>query len=70
ATVMHNGLILIGSEQDNGDRTYKYVDKDYKVAYQWTVSYSSWDAPAKKVSRQERLENLIENTIHFDSRNL
>ena len=70
ATVMHNGLILIGSEQNNGDLMYKYVDKDYKVAYQWTVSYSSWDAPAKKVSRQERIKNLVEQTIHFDSRNL
>ena len=66
---MHNGLMLVRSYQDNGDVVYKYVDKDYKMVYQWTIE-SGWPAPAKKVSRHERLENLVENTIHFDSRNL
>lgn len=71
--IMHNGLMLVCSYQDNGDVVYKYVDKDYKMVYQWTYEAQQnpgWPAPAKKVSRQERLENLVENTIHFDSRNL
>lgn len=68
---MHNGLALVRSYQDNGDVVYKYVNKDYKMVYQWTIEASSnWSAPAKKVSRQERLKNLVEETIHFDSRNL
>ena len=68
---MHNGLMLVCTESDNGDRTFKYVDKDYKMVYQWTIEASSnWGAPAKKVSCQERLQNLVEQTIHFDSRKL
>ena len=68
---MHNGLALVRSYQDNGDVVYKYVDKDYKMVYQWTIEANpGWSAPAKKVSRQERLKNLVEETIHFDSRNL
>ena len=70
-SAMHNGLALVRSYQDNGDRVYKYVDKDYKVVYQWIIEANpGWSAPAKKVSRQERLKNLVEETIHFDSRNL
>ena len=70
-SVMRNGLALVCSYQDNGDRVYKYVDKDYKVVYQWIIEANpGWSAPAKKVSRQERLKNLVEETIHFDSRNL
>lgn len=69
---MHNGLALVRSYQDNGDAVYKYVNKDYKVVYQWIIEayHPGWSAPAKKVSRQERLKNLVEETIHFDSRNL
>ena len=70
-SAMHNGLALVRSYQDNGDRVYKYVDKDYKVVYQWIIEANpGWSAPAKKVSRQEHLKNLVEETIHFDSRNL
>lgn len=70
-SMMHNGLVLICSYQDDGSRTYKYVDKNNKVVYQWTIEANSgWFAPAKKVSRQERLKNLVEETIHFDSHNL
>ena len=70
-SVMRNGLALVCSYQDNGDVVYKYVNKDYKLVYQWTIEASSnWSAPAKKASRQERLKNLVEETIHFDSRNL
>ena len=70
-SAMHNGLALVRSYQDNGDRVYKYVDKDYKVVYQWIIEANpGWSAPAKKASRQERLKNLVEETIHFDSRNL
>lgn len=70
---MHNGLVLVCSYQDNGDVVYKYVDKDYNLVYQWAIEAQpnpGWPAPAKKMSRQERLKNLVENTIHFDSRNL
>ena len=68
---MHNGLALVCSYQDNGDVVYKYVNKDYKMVYQWTIEANpGWPVPAKKVSRQERLKNLVEETIHFDSRNL
>ena len=73
ASLMHNGLALVRSYQDNGDVVYKYVDKDYKMVYQWTIEAQlnpGWSAPAKKASRQERLKNLVEETIHFDSRNL
>lgn len=71
-SVMRNGLALVCSYQDNGV-FYKYVDKDYKMVYQWTIEAQpnpGWPAPAKKASRQERLKNLVEETIHFDSRNL
>ena len=70
-SAMHNGLALVCSYQKDGNVVYKYVDKDYKMVYQWTIeSNSGWYAPAKKMSRQERLKNLVENTIHFDSRKL
>lgn len=72
-SVMRNGLALVCSYQDNGDVVYKYVNKDYKMVYQWTIEAQlnpGWSAPAKKASRQERLKNLVEETIHFDSRNL
>ena len=72
-SAMHNGLALVRSDQDNGVVVYKYVDKNYKMVYQWTIEVPQipgLSAPAKKVSRQERLKNLVEETIHFDSRNL
>lgn len=67
-TLMYNGLICVVAESNN-KLIYKYVDKDYKVVYQWTATYSD-GGPMKKVSRQERIKNLLEQTIHFDSRNL
>lgn len=70
-TLMRNGLILVRSCLDNGNYVYKYVDIHNNIVYQWTVDTSLWNAPEKKpVSRQDRMRNLVEQTIHFDSRNL
>ncbi|MGN0235886.1 MAG: WG repeat-containing protein [Paludibacteraceae bacterium] len=63
-TLFHNGMALV-----YGNNTYKYITTDNRVVYSWKNA-SFYPNPLGKKSSQPSMEDILEQTIHFDSRKL
>ena len=72
-TGFHNGLALVTSyDSETRQQTYRYINVKGETIYSWKEDYNSYyNAPVRQTDNESsRLQQLIEMTLHFDSRNL
>ncbi len=72
-TGFHNGLALVELYDDEAKQlTARYINVNGETVYSWKEEWSSsYNAPVRQTDNENtRSQQLIEMTLHFDSRNL